>query len=322
MNSLNTNLAFVGATAGDRGTILRRNGFPENYIVPGPQFTMAEVNGNNTNAKYHSMQLQLTRRLTDGFTNTTTWTWSKSMGAPMDFIDPNRRNVEKRLQSSDRMHQFTSNGVYELPVGTGHFLLANAPTWLQQIINKWQLGGIFNYNTGAPLTITTGATATTGIGTISNVRAKPNVAGPIPKDFGKVTKTANGVTYFNGYTQISDPYVNNVSTLNGLRDGFSNKAIMAPNGQVILVNPQPGDLGTLGYTTVRGPREIRFDMNLVKRFRIHESKEFEFRLDAINILNTPNFNDPNVNMNGNGTFGQITAATGARIFVLNSRINF
>src|SRR5439155_10769274 len=57
LNSLNTNLAFVGAAAGDRGTILRKNGFPENYIVPSPQFTTVNVNGNNTNAKYHSMQL-------------------------------------------------------------------------------------------------------------------------------------------------------------------------------------------------------------------------------------------------------------------------
>jgi len=321
LNSLNTTLAFAGAPAGDRGTILRKNGFPENYIVPSPQFTTVNVNGNNTNAKYHSMQLQFTRRLTAGFTNTTTWTWSKSMGPPMDFIDPNRRNVEKQLQTSDRMHQFTSNGVYELPFGTGHFLLGNAPGWVQQIVNKWQLGGIFNYNTGAPLTITTGATAATGIGTISNIRAKPNVVGVLPKDFGKVTKTNNGVFYFDGYTQVTDPYITNVSSLNGLSDGFTNKAVRAPNGQIILMNPQPGDLGTLGYTTLRGPREIRLDVNLVKRFRIHETKEFEFRLDAINVLNTPNFNDPNVNMNGN-TFGQITGATGARIFVLNSRINF
>jgi hypothetical protein len=193
---------------------------------------------------------------------------------------------------------------------------------VQQIAGKWQLGGIMNYNTGPPLTITTGATATTGVGTISNVRAKPNVVGEIPKDMGKVTKTPNGVFYFAGFTQIQDPYVRSVSTLNGLNNGFSNKAILAPNGQIILVNPQPGEIGTLGYTTVRGPGEIRLDMNLVKRFRIHETKEFEFRIDAINILNTPNFNNPNMNMNGNNTFGQITGATGARIFVLNSRINF
>jgi hypothetical protein len=28
---------------------------------------------------------------------------------------------------------------------------------------------------------------------------------------------------------------------------------------------------------------------MVKRFRIHETRDFEFRVDAINVLNTPNF---------------------------------
>jgi hypothetical protein len=34
---------------------------------------------------------------------------------------------------------------------------------------------------------------------------------------------------------------------------YSNKAIVDPQGNVIPVNPQPGQLGTLGYTTVSGP---------------------------------------------------------------------
>ncbi len=52
---------------------------------------------------------------------------------------------------TDRAHQITSNGTYELPFGTGHFLLGNAPGWVQQIVNKWQIGGIMNFYTGGPL---------------------------------------------------------------------------------------------------------------------------------------------------------------------------
>jgi len=72
-------------------------------------------------------------------------------------------------------------------------------------------------------------------------------------------------------------------------------------------------------------------MNLIKRFRIHETREFEFRLDAINILNHPNFGNPgatnsnrdgNLNINIANTFGRITTATGSRRFVVNTRINF
>ena len=63
-------------------------------------------------------------------------------------------------------------------------------------------------------------------------------------------------------------------------------------------------------------------MNLIKRFKIHETKEFEFRVDAVNILNHPNFGNPITNIDGANTFGRITTATGSRRFIINSRINF
>ena len=148
------------------------------------------------------------------------------------------------------------------------------------------------------------------------------IAGSLPKDIGKVTKIANGVVYFDGYTQITDPGISGVTTLNGLNTAYSNKAIVAPNGQTVLVNPQPGEVGSLGFGTFKGPRSLGFDMNLIKRFRIHETKEFEFRVDAVNVLNHPNFGVPITNINAPNTFGRITTATGSRRFVINSRINF
>ena len=64
-------------------------------------------------------------------------------------------------------------------------------------------------------------------------------------------------------------------------------------------------------------------MDIVKRFKIREDKEFEFRLDAINVLNHPNFGKPNMNINGANTFGRITTTIGGgRSFVINTRVNF
>jgi hypothetical protein len=321
------NINSTGTGSSNRGAILRRNGFPENYIVPSPQYGNVSILGNLGNSTYHSLQLQFTRRLTNGFTNTTTWTWSKALGdsdtdTGATYRDPTRRYLEKTLLGFDRAHQLTSNGTYALPFGTGHLLLGNAPSWVQQIVNKWQLGAVMNFNTGAPLSIATGATNATGIGTISNVAAQPNIVGALPKDLGKVTKVSNGVVYFDGYTQRQDPGFSGVSTLNGLSTAYNNRAIVDPNGQIVLVNPQPGEVGTLGLATIKGPVSLGFNMNLIKRFAIDESREFEFRLDAINVLNHPQFGNPNMNMNGNNTFGRITAATGSRRFVVNARVNF
>jgi hypothetical protein len=69
----------------------------------------------------------------------------------------------------------------------------------------------------------------------------------------------------------------------------------------------------------------------VKRFQIGESRTFEFRLDAINVFNHPNFADPSTNIDGNNTFGRITSLAaganlggngGMRSFVINTRLNF
>jgi hypothetical protein len=71
-------------------------------------------------------------------------------------------------------------------------------------------------------------------------------------------------------------------------------------------------------------------MNLVKRFRISEGKTFEFRIDAVNIFNHPNFGVPQMNIDSTG-FGQITSLAsglntggngGMRSFIINSRLNF
>jgi len=317
LDFLNTNTTGTGSTS--RGAILRRNGFPENYIVVNPQYAAVNMLNNLGNSTYHSLQVQFTRRLAAGFTNTTTWTWSKALGdadtdAGATYRDPTRRSIERTLLGFDRAHQITSSGTYELPFGTGRFLLGEAPAWIQQIVGRWQLGAIMNYNTGAPLNLTT------GIGTISTVGATPNIVGGRPKDMGKVTKVSNGVVYFDGFTQIPDPsFV--VPTVNGLSAGYNNRAIVSPSGDVVLVNPQPGEVGTLGYSTVRGPGSLNLDMNLIKRFRIHETKEFELRVDAINVLNRPNFGNPTTNINSTN-FGRITTAGGARSFVLNTRISF
>jgi hypothetical protein len=74
-----------------------------------------------------------------------------------------------------------------------------------------------------------------------------------------------------------------------------------------------------------------FDMDLIKRIRLTETKNLEFRLDAINILNHPNFAAPTSSINGNNNFGRITSLLsgvnlggngGMRSFIVNARVNF
>jgi len=327
LNAINSTLQYTGGPT-DAGSILRRNGFPDNFLTPNPQYSTINLNGNNQSSTYHSLNLQLTRRLSSGFTATTTYIWSKAFGVG-SFVDPNNRADAKTLQAVDHKHQISTNGTYELPFGANHFLLAKSPGWVQTIVGKWQLGGIMNFNTGAPLSLTTSVNPFTNTNS-----GKPVINGSLPADFGKITKVANGVNYFSGYTVVTDPTFaqtspcgSSTTACNTLAAGYNLTAIKDPNGNIILTNPQPGTIGNLGQSVVRGPKALYLDMNIVKRFQITESKQFEFRIDAVNILNHANFAAPTTSIDS-PNFGRITALStelvgnGMRSFIINTRLNF
>jgi hypothetical protein len=78
------------------------------------------------------------------------------------------------------------------------------------------------------------------------------------------------------------------------------------SGNVLLTAPQLGKVGTLGTRWIEGPGALGLDLSLAKRFQIREGTSFTLRIDAIDALNTPQWNNPNVDINSNN-FGRIRA---------------
>jgi len=136
-----------------------------------------------------------------------------------------------------------------------------------------------------------------------------------------VKRTDNGVVYFDSLKQVTDPAIVNLTPLQLLNQRSSLKAITDSSGGVIAVNPAPGTLGSLSQTYLEGPGSFRLDANLIKRVPFREGKEFLLRADAINLLNSPQFGNPNTEINST-SFGRITDAGGSRIVVLSMRVNF
>src|SRR6266571_890962 len=181
----------------------------------------------------------------------------------------------------------SADGVWELPFGPGRPLLSSAPGWVSRFVERWQFAAIFSLSSGPPLTIN--AATSTFTQSTSNT---PVIVGDFPKSIGKVTEVTNGVIYFDGLQQVTDPAglsVTTVTTLQALNTQFNQKAIADSQGRLLLVNPQPGQLGSLGLKWITGPGNVGLDMNLTKRVKITETKEFELRVDAVNVLNHPNF---------------------------------
>ncbi len=73
--------------------------------------------------------------------------------------------------------------------------------------------------------------------------------------------------------------------------------------------PAPYTYGNAGRNTLVGPGRVNWDMSLFKNFVIHEQMRVEFRAEAFNVFNHPQFGLPNASI-GNAQVGSITSTVG------------
>jgi hypothetical protein len=105
-------------------------------------------------SNYNSLQVSLQRRFGSGLTFGAIYTWSRSLttaNGDQDYQDPfMTRALDYRAADWDRTHVFAFNYVYDLPGLTKHF---GGPKWLSYVTDNYQLSGVTNVMTGAPITL-------------------------------------------------------------------------------------------------------------------------------------------------------------------------
>ncbi len=310
-----------------RGGLLSRAGLPANFIIANPQFSGASLTGNTANSTYHSLQLDFTKRFAQSWVLQSNYTWSKALGeeegAGQEMLDSYRtlRNLraDKRRLGFDFTHIWRSSGTFELPFGPGRKFLNGKNGIISRLAERWQVGAIYIVSSGQPINLLTNRSAFNQFND-----NPPTLVGQFSRGTGAVTRTPNGLVYFSGLQQVNDPAVGSITTQQGLRDRSTLRAIADASGNIILVNPTPGTLGTLASNYLEGPGSYRLDINLIKRVRIREEINFELRADFINAFNHAIFGNPVTDIN-NLNFGRITAHpanAGNRIIVIGARINF
>jgi hypothetical protein len=335
-------------TFGTGANTIQLRCFPENYLIPNPQVSVANYRTNSGSSNYHSMQAQFTLRPTQGFSATTTYTWSKNMGIPgAGNTNPLNRDADYRLLYSSVAHDWRTNGTVELPFGPNKLLFGNASGWVARLIERWQASFILNLSSGRADGITAGGGlnyAVLGAGGTSGSAIAPDVVGPFDLRKGHIVwdGAANQGQYFgNDFILVPDPQcnlANKADTMGfnlaaNVNCGLQAVARIVPAGtpgstliggqnvQIVLQNPQPGKQGTLGQTTIENIGPIRFDGNLGKTFRITESKSLQVRVDATNILNHPTPAGPTLSINSNN-FGLSTSKADGRSFQGQLRLTF
>ena len=333
-------------TFGTGANALQLRCFPENYLVTNPQVSTANYRTNSDSSNYHSMQAQFTLRPTQGFSASTTYTWSKTMGTPgSGNANPLNRAADYKLLYSSVTHDWRTNGTIELPFGPNKLLFGNSSGWLARLIERWQASLILNLTSGRPDSITalTGLTYASGAVT-SGANTVPDVVGPFDLRKGNMVwdGAANQGRYFGEeFVVVADPQcslANNTDTMGfnlaaNVNCGLQAVARIVPAGtpgstvidgqnvQIVLQNPLPGRQGTLGQNTMEGLGSIRFDGNIGKTFRISESKSLQIRVDATNVLNHPTPALPSFSINSDN-FGLSTTKTGGRAFQGQLRFTF
>ncbi len=88
-----------------------------------------------------------------------------------------------------------------------------------------------------------------------------------------------------------------------------------------FVQPAYGFFGNAGNGQIRGPGYTSANASLDKTFPIHERLKIQFRAEAFNILNHPNFANVDTGL-GDGSYGQVVSARDPRILEFALKLNF
>jgi hypothetical protein len=298
------------------GGLLRSSGlFPENFFVVNPQFSDVTYRNNSDSSNYHSLQTQVTLRPTRGINYQGTYTWSRSLGVFGGYRDLLNQRADYTLQGTHRTHDFRSYGTFDLPFGPGKLLAGNSSGWLARVVEGWKVGTIFNLTSGAPLNI--------GAQNTLYASGTPDIVGAFPREGKVVWPSGQGGIYGNffsqQYTRVPDPSC--AALASNLTQWCTSTALADANGNIVLRNAAPGQLGTLGLRTIDGPGTWDLDANIQKSIQVAESKRLTLRIDATNVFNHPTPGNPNLNINS-GTFGEISSKTGNRTLQGQIRLEF
>ena len=107
---------------------------------------------------------------------------------------------------------------------------------------------------------------------------------------------------------------------NRIGSGKGNRSVLAYFNTADFVAPAPFTFGNSGRNILYGPGTTQFDTSLFKTIHFNEAgtRYLQFRAEAFNVFNHPQFNNPNAQIGGS-TAGRITSAGQPVLFQRTSR---
>jgi hypothetical protein len=259
------------------GTLQANPGVNIAALRPYKGYGAIRLSENAGNSKFHSFQLSVDRRYSNGLKVGGAYTLSKSEDNASD-----KRNVVWNTYDDtiyegpsnfDRRHVFVAYYIYDLP------FFRDQTTLLSNLLGGWQVSGSSFFRTGTPFSI--GRTN--------------DIAGVGDGGFGQP------------YNLVGDP-------LEGANQKFSAGAGQDSNfwfNPLAFAAPAAGTFGNAPRNLIYGPGEQQWDMAIFKNFRLGGTQRLQLRAEAFNFINHPNLSGPNTDPT-NANFGRSTGKDGNR----------
>ncbi len=287
LNQLQTGTTFKPENAGANVNFLRPYlGFAD--------ITMTEHSGRST---YNGLQVEVNKRFTKGFMYGFAYTLSKTMdnnsGLRDLFIDSFNPQLNWGKSSNDNRHTVVINYVWEMP-----FFNSNQSRLVRMVAGGWQLSGVVQFQTGTPITIAR-TDDYLGIGSSND---KPwSLTGDTdrPKKFANETAAGN-------YVGVTDYWFNP-------KPGGTLWAYKPANGTLPNQNRNSIPFNNTGFQN--------WNIAMFKSFRITESQNVQFRFEAFNFPNHPNWGGVDTNPTST-SFGMVTGKSSERNVQLSLRYSF
>jgi len=254
----------------------------------------------NQSSNFNSLQTTVTEQLGKA-SLLASYMYSKSMDTSSGATDGTVFNTTSGDQTNpaqaygpsdfDRTHHATIR--FNQPLPNLKWRIAHGGLG-SRLFSGYELAGTGVLQSGTPFTITDAGGATY-YGT--NTSRASYAAGGTAAMAVKHGRTENRLTaYFNNgiYSTASGAATQN-DTLTGAAPVFSTATTL---------------YGNTARNILRGPFERDLDLSLTKYTRLTDGLNLEFRAQAFNITNTPNFANPANDIGTASTFGAITSTVG------------
>ncbi len=273
-------------------------------LLPYPQYGNVQYASQGMgDSSYNSLQAKFESRFGAGGTLLAAYTFSKLIGnseSLTPWLESNwnagfqywgNLKAERSLATFDVPQRFVTSYVLDLPVGHGRKYLSNVHGVTSALVSGWGINGILTLQRGTPLFL----------GTANNLTG--NTDGGSRPNYDKAACPSGAGTSGSRESRLNDWFNPNCFT-----------------------QPAPFTYGNVGRTLnlrTDGIRNLDFALFKKTAFGPEGRVVWEFRAEAFNLLNTPQFGYPNMTTGLPGQTGVVSSqANNPRLIQFGTKLSF